>query len=389
VRVLNEADRTDDIIELLTSRLDQAPRDGNALALLLQVARSADRVDDLYYPYAERFYQQSPFSVPYIIALADVYLQQKKFEQSIELFKRAIEAHPEDQPQLQLHMAFAEFNAAAGNYSRALTLVDRAMQLDDSFYLVAAKARYQSKAGQADAAVKTLNDAIAQAGPEESLYLRQQVAQVYAEMDKVDEAMKIYDALVTEYPDFAADFRYEASIVAAQAGAHDVAEQQLLKALDHNPDHAGANNNLGYTWVEAGKNLRRAEAMIRKAVAAEPNQAAYLDSLGWVLYKQGKFTEAVLWLRRAQQARGGNDPIILDHLGDALWQTGEHESAEQIWSVAIGQLRRMKEPSADHKSTLKSLEAKIKALENDQTPAVADVHEPEASEPQLPPAPLQ
>ena len=49
-------------------------------------------------------------------------------------------------------------------------------------------------------------------------------------------------------------------------------EAELELLLQHNPDEAGPNNDLGYLYAEQGKNLEKAESMIRKALQEEPGQ---------------------------------------------------------------------------------------------------------------------
>ena len=117
--------------------------------------------------------------------------------------------------------------------------------------------------------------------------------------------------------------------------------EELLK-LD--PDDTGLNNDLGYTWVDEGKNLERATRMIRKAVADEPLRAAYLDSLGWAYYKTDDFAAAQEYLNRAARLREGQDAVIYDHLADAEYRLGDVQAARRHWQRAL-ELAEEQEPN--------------------------------------------
>lgn len=107
-------------------------------------------------------------------------------------------------------------------------------------------------------------------------------------------------------------------------------EIDFLKALELRPDQPFVLNYLGYSWIEQGRNLDRAQEMIRKAVSLRPNDGYIIDSLGWVYYQLGKYDDAVAELERAVQYRP-EDPVINDHLGDAYWQVGRKTEAQFQW----------------------------------------------------------
>lgn len=163
----------------------------------------------------------------------------------------------------------------------------------------------------------------------------------------------------------------------------EAAERLLEQAVAHDPRHAGASNDLGYAWADAGKNLERAEAMIRVAVAAEPRNASYLDSLGWVLYKRGKFTEAVKYLEQSAGADEKADPIVLDHLGDAAYQLKQATDAVGHWRQSLA---RVNESATGGRRDLQDLKLKllqkIKQIEAGQSVNVAPVASVTKSGPQ-------
>ena len=114
----------------------------------------------------------------------------------------------------------------------------------------------------------------------------------------------------------------------------DQAEKDFLRALKLNPDQPYVLNYLGYTWVDQGVHLERAQEMIRKAVKLRPNDGFIVDSLGWVLYRLGDFKGATKHLERAVVLTP-EDPTINDHLGDAYWRVGRMNEAMFQWRRAL------------------------------------------------------
>ena len=113
-----------------------------------------------------------------------------------------------------------------------------------------------------------------------------------------------------------------------------LAEKNFLMALELQPNQPSVLNYLGYSWVDQGVNLVRAEAMIRNAVKQRPRDGYIVDSLGWVLYRLGNLEGAVKALERAVQIRP-EDPTINDHLGDIYWAIGRKREATFQWNRAL------------------------------------------------------
>jgi len=112
------------------------------------------------------------------------------------------------------------------------------------------------------------------------------------------------------------------------------AEKDFLKALELEPEQPYVLNYLGYSWIEQGLHLNKAEGMLRKAVSLRENDGYIVDSLGWVLYRLGEYDEAVGHLEKAVQLLP-TDPIINDHLGDAYWRVGRKHEARFQWERAL------------------------------------------------------
>ena len=112
------------------------------------------------------------------------------------------------------------------------------------------------------------------------------------------------------------------------------AEKDFLYALELSPQQPLVLNYLGYTWIDYGINLKKAENFIREAIKLRPKDGYFIDSLGWAYYRQGKYDLAVLELEKAVELIP-NDPVINDHLGDALFRAGYYNEARYQWNRAL------------------------------------------------------
>ncbi len=125
------------------------------------------------------------------------------------------------------------------------------------------------------------------------------------------------------------------------------AEKDFLYALELSPLQPLVLNYLGYTWIDYGINLKKAEDFIKKAIKLRPKDGYFIDSLGWAYYRQGKYDLAVLELEKAVGLIP-NDPVINDHLGDALFRAGYYNEAKYQWNRAL-----LYEPEKELKENIK------------------------------------
>ena len=200
-------------------------------------------------------------------------------------------------------------------------------------------------AGDTDAAIKAVREA-QKILPSVSL-LHYQEAWIYYHARKWDKAIPLFQKVIKGFPtsrDIIKRCRFSLSNIYVQQGNRKKGEEILEKVYAADPDDISVNNDLGYLWAEAGKNLKQAEGMIRKAVKAEPDNPAYLDSLGWVLYMRGKYKEGLPYLKRATTLPRGGDATIWDHLGDCYRKLGKQTDAVKSWKTAIHKARTARFP---------------------------------------------
>ena len=130
------------------------------------------------------------------------------------------------------------------------------------------------------------------------LRISEYLAQFYFYKDRIDDAIRIYEAIVKLHPkrinaSYLLGYFYE------EKGEHNKSIQIWKKVLKDNPSHAQTLNALGYIYAEEGIHLKQAEKMIKKALKSDPNNGAYLDSLGWAYFKGKKYKKAQEYLKKA------------------------------------------------------------------------------------------
>lgn len=179
------------------------------------------------------------------------------------------------------------------------------------------------------------------------------LAETHADLGHTADATRVIDQM-RKTADGDPDLLYQVAGLYSRVGNSGAADQALAAVLGIDPQFAGANNDLAYSWAQQGKNLDEAEALVKRALSAEPDNPSFLDSMGWVLYKRGKFAEALATLSKAAGPDAQADPIVLDHLGDTLYRLGDVGQAARRWRQAAGRLPTAAQDDGDEAKQLRN-----------------------------------
>ncbi len=155
---------------------------------------------------------------------------------------------------------------------------------------------------------------------------------VYLQQKRFKEAKDVYRVILDLSPEDAEAHFYLANIYDT-LNEDQLAEAELKKAIELNPQYPEALNYLGYMYVEQSRNLVQAELMIKKALAIDPDNGAYVDSLGWLYFKKGRTQEALKELEKAATLL--DDPEIYSHLGDVYFKMGDVNKAKNSWEKSL------------------------------------------------------
>lgn len=308
--------------------------------------------------------------------LLEIYRRNHMTQKADDLLKKKLEADPKDR--MMLMIAQAHFQQS-GQLKRWFELTEYAIRTFDKEPVRSLRlGSLYIENNQVEKGVLLL-EKIWDKQPlekEVGLTVVSLLSRGYVLGEKTDKLNALFQRAIIRYKEHDADLYYSWALSHERLGHSERNEKLMLLLLEKYPDHGPANNGLGYTWVNQGKNLEQAHKMILKAVESDPKSAAYLDSLGWVLYKLQKYDDAVNYLKQSQKADGGDYPVILDHLGDAQYRAGHQDQAARSWQRA---LRRMKQPEVtvendpEVKGLEKRLKAKVKSLTQKQEVPVAEI----------------
>ena len=227
--------------------------------------------------------------------------------------------------------------ADAGFHDAALGVLDPIGRDDGDYAMARLQAAWiYQQSGDVEAAVGALTDFLA--SHPDNVRGWATLGDIYRSEERFREAARAYTraiALLPQSKEVDPWFLYfTRGIAYERLGEWTIAEADLLKALELNPDEPQLLNYLGYSWIDRGLNLERGTELIEKAVSLRPNDGFIVDSLGWAYYLRGAYADAVTYLERAVELEP-TDPTINDHLGDAYWQVGRHMEARFQWRHAL------------------------------------------------------
>ena len=155
--------------------------------------------------------------------------------------------------------------------------------------------------------------------------------QVLSDANLHKEAFELYGKALQTSPDNA-DLLYAHSLAAERLGKLEIAERDMRRILERDPDNVRTLNALGYTLADRTNRYEEALLYINRAYEQEPDDPAIIDSLGWVHFRLGNLDEARSHLQRAWDMT--QDSEIGAHLGEVMWAQGDHEAAREIWEIS-------------------------------------------------------
>ncbi|MGA3186532.1 MAG: tetratricopeptide repeat protein [Bryobacteraceae bacterium] len=126
--------------------------------------------------------------------------------------------------------------------------------------------------------------------------------------------------------------------------------EQILKIQ---PDHPVALNNLAYIKAQEGVDLDQALTMSQRARQKMPNSAEVSDTLGWIYIKKNLSEDAVRLYKDLTDKYPAN-PTFHYHYGMALLQKGDKPLAKKEFETALSD-----KPSKDDATKIRDLLQKI------------------------------
>ena len=313
--------------------------------------------------YLTAFLAEAPASRAAGGALAQLYVEQKRYGDARAVFERLLDADPSDR---ELQYAVAAISVQMKDYPTAERLFQELKNAGFgepgvvAFYLAEiaeethryddALARYRDvtdgdrawpaklraaavmgKQGKVQAARQYLA-ALDPDGRDQEIQVKQAEAQLLEDARDYQSAYQVLNTALVGEPD-SPELLYDVAMVAEKLDRLDEVESRLKRVIELKPGNAQALNALGYTLVDRTQRTAEGLQLIEKAHALAPEDPFILDSMGWAHFRMGNFVESEKFLRRALAERP--DPEIAAHLGEVLWAKGERSRAQEVWQSQL------------------------------------------------------
>ncbi len=295
-------------------------------------------------------------------ALAQLYVEQKRYGEARALFQRLLD---EDKSDRDIQFAVAAISVQMKDYATAERMFEelRSAGTDPgavAFYLgqIAeetkrydeAIARYREVTDGERAWIAALRIAtvLAKKGDiegarrylaslkpenrERGVEVRQAEAQVLRDAGDYKGAYEVLSSALAADPN-SVELIYDVAMVAEKLDRLDEVESRLTRLIELRPDNPQALNALGYTLVDRTPRTAEGLKLIEKALTLAPEDPSILDSMGWAHFRMGNLGDSEKFLRRALADRP--DPEIAAHLGEVLWAKGERDRAKEVWQSQL------------------------------------------------------
>ena len=266
-----------------------------------------------------------------LILAASIFLTLRQvpvWDNSITVFSHSIAVNP-NSPLLESNLGSAYKDR--GDYRRALVHYDRSIALDAKFFNpYLNRANTYMELGKMDVARADFED-ILRRWPK-SRMARLRLGQIDEGEGHDDQALKVYDALVADAPDFEPAHVRRGILLLAAHRTGDAAKE-FQTAIKQNPYDTDAWTGLGNVASVAGSAELAAQAYARAVQLSPANARAGYD-LGLILIAGRRFGDAVSVLKRASAASPG-DADLHDTLGVALFDSGDRSAALAQFDEAL------------------------------------------------------
>lgn len=312
---------------LLSDASDKYPENSKINRMLAQILIKTGGYKEAIEVY-QKIILTDPKDVESQFAEGLVYLQLDQDQQAQDIFKKML-----DQPDWRYQACFylGKIEEKQGHLKKALSWFDQVIDgpfVFDASVSAISLLQKERRLEEANSRLSLLQIKF----PKQKLRLVLVQADLYNQQKKYEEALAILTNGLIDFPD-QKELLYTRALIAERVNKFDMAEIDLKKILEIDPNNVEALNALGYTLLNNPSRYAEAEKLLRKALALEPNEAVIIDSYGWLQFKLGNFEAALKYLQQAYEKQPENE--IAAHLAEVLWVLDRKDEAKKIFNKAI------------------------------------------------------
>ena len=283
--------KSQQVFEAITKALPKEPLGPYNLGLVAHAGKNNDKA----LAYFEDALLKKPTAIDPMLQIVAIKSAQGKTREARERIVRQLELAPKSP---QLHNLLGQLWLKNRDSAEAEKAFKTAIELDSSFL---------------------------------SPYLN--LAQIYYQTGKVDQAIAEYEVVLAKNPD-ASDALMMLGIIHEGRNEYEKARERYEHILKGNPHFAPAANNLAWLMAEQGDNLDVALAHAQRAREQRPEDPNVADTLGWIYYKKSTYLLAVNLLKEAAD-KLSNEPLVHYHLGMTQAKNGNGAEAKHSLQKAL------------------------------------------------------
>jgi cellulose synthase operon protein C len=300
---------------------------------------------------AEQAMQRAPQSPAPYVELGNVQLAQKHHAEAEKFYQQALDKDPSSAEGLSglMNTYFAQ-----KEYDKAIAAAN--VQIAKSpktsnFYDLLGTALFNGKKDLpgAEAALQKAVDL-----DKNNTDALEKLGKVQVQEGNVDQAITLYQQSIKDNPREVRFYILTGELYESKQN-WDQAKSMYQQALNIQPDHPLASNNLAYVMLETGGNVDVAMAMAQTARRGMPDSSNAADTLGWAYYQKGIYQSAISQfqeaLRLGEKRGEPDDAVIHYHLGMAYEKANQMGLARQQLEKAI----KLSPNNADAKKALSEL----------------------------------
>lgn len=324
--ILMALGKSGEALRVMEKVLASTPEKKNLLITYARMLAEAGQYDNSRIQF-EKLLAKSPEDSELLYALALLSIETRQYETAENYLQSMLKM---GERQSEAHYFLGSIAESRGQYDKAIQWFS---QVRDGAQLIDAHLRLATLIGKQGDINKALNYLKRLQATDSALAIRVIIAQIdiLNNAQRFQEAMDVANQALKRFPGNLSLY-YLRSLLADSLNELTLAEHDLRRVLEKEPDHPNALNALGYMLADRTDRYQEALGYVQRALDQLPDQPAYIDSMGWVQYRLGNFDEALRYLRKAFEM--DQDSEIAAHLGEVLWRTGDHAGARLIWQAA-------------------------------------------------------
>lgn len=284
-------------------------------------------------PFMQKAYDKNKNDFASALTIAQIYNKKGDFDNAFKILNDLKAKSPEED-KVKLYMFESDCFYAQKKFDKALEALYSALEKEpdsfDIYYSIISLLTEMKNFSEIPSVLDKANTNIMDKRLTDDLKAVALISE-----KKYEEALKIYDELISKYPEDSRYYFATASIYFDLKNPEKT-EEYYRKSIAISPDNPDALNNLGYFFAEYDKNLEEAKSLIDSALKLKPYAGYILDSMGWVCYKLNDLENSKRYFLRAMSLSDEDSELYLhismlyDKLGDKAKSDEFKQKSDQI-----------------------------------------------------------